>query len=79
MSLPSHRHTSSKKRRGQAHLALKKANVSKDKKSGSLHMSHQPAPGAAEYNGKPVHIKPSKRKAEKAAKKLQKAKKVEKK
>lgn len=78
MSLPSHHHTSSKKRRGQAHLALKKTNVSKDKKSGSVHVSHQPAPGAAEYNGKPVHIKPSKRKAEKAAKKLEKAKKAKK-
>lgn len=75
MSLPSHRHTSSKKRRGAAHNAIKKSNVSKEKKSGSLHLSHKPAPGASEYNGKAIHIKPSKRKAEKAAKKLNKAKK----
>lgn len=78
MSLPSHRHTSSKKRRGQAHLALKKKNLSADKKSGSLHLSHRPAPGATEYNGKAIHVKPSKRKAEKAAKKLEKSKKASK-
>ncbi|MFA5130232.1 MAG: 50S ribosomal protein L32 [Patescibacteria group bacterium] len=76
MSLPSHRHTSSKKRRGAAHNALKKANISKEKTSGKIHLSHRAAPGATEYNGKPIHVKPSKRKAEKAAKKLAKSKKA---
>lgn len=72
MSLPSHRHTRSKKKRRASHFALVKANLSKDAKSGSLHVSHRAAPGAMEYNGKPIHIKPGKRKAEKAAKKLAK-------
>lgn len=74
MALPSHRHTSSKKRRGASHNALKKANLTKDKKSGALHLSHRAAPGAMEYNGKPIHIKPSKRKAEKAAKRMERSK-----
>lgn len=74
MSLPSHRHTSSKKRRRASHFALKKANLTEDKKSGALHLSHRAAPGATEYNGKQIHVKPSKRKAEKAAKKMERAK-----
>ncbi len=74
MALPSHRHTRSKKRRRASHFALTKANLSKDKKSGALHLSHRAAPGAMEYNGKPIHIKPSKRKAEKAAKRMERSK-----
>ncbi|MBE7525076.1 50S ribosomal protein L32 [Patescibacteria group bacterium] len=70
MSLPGHRHTRSKKRRRASHFALVKANLSKDAKTGALHLSHRAAPGTMEYNGKPIHIKPGKRKVEKAAKKL---------
>ena len=77
MSLPSHRHTSSDKRRRASHFALKKANLATDKKSGAAHLSHRAAPGAMEYNGKPIHVKPSKRKAEKAAKRAERAKKAE--
>ena len=73
MSLPSHRHTSSKKRRRASHFALDKANITTDKKTGGLHLSHRATPGATEYNGKKIHVKPSKLKAEKAAKRLQKS------
>lgn len=75
MPLPSHRHTSSKKHRRASHFALDKANITKEKASGKMHVSHRVAPGATEYNGKPVHVKPSKRKAEKAVKRLEKSKK----
>ena len=74
MALPGHRHTSAKKHRRASHFALKKANLTKEKTSGKLHLSHIAAPGATEYNGKPIHVKPSKRKAEKAAKRLAKSK-----
>jgi ribosomal protein L32 len=74
MGLPGHRRTSSDKRRRASHFALKKANLAVDKKSGAVHRSHRAAPGASEYNGKLIYVKPSKRKAEKAAKRLQKSK-----
>lgn len=74
MALPGHRHTRSKKRRRASHFALSNVKLTKDSKTGALHQSHRAAPGAAEYNGKVIHIKPSKRKAEKAAKRTQKAK-----
>lgn len=77
MPLPSHRHTKSKKRRGSSHFALKKKSLSKDAKTGALHLSHRAAPGAAEYNGKAIYIKPSKRKAEKLAQRQQKSKEKE--
>jgi ribosomal protein L32 len=77
MPLPSHRHTKSKKRRRASHFALKKESLSKDAKTGALHISHRAAPGAAEYNGKAIYIKPSKRKAEKLAKRTQESKKKE--
>lgn len=75
MGLPGHRRTSSHKRRRASHFALKAAVITKDGKSGALHLSHRAAPGATEYNGKAIHVKPSKRKAEKAAKRLQSTKK----
>lgn len=75
MPLPGHRHTRSKKKRRASHFALVKPTLSKDKKSGALHLSHVAAPGANEYNGKAIHIKPSKRKAEKAARNLERARK----
>ncbi len=74
MGLPGHRRTSSHKRRRASHFAMKKANLATDKKTGAMHLSHRAAPGAAEYNGKLIYVKPSKRKAEKAAKRLQKSK-----
>jgi len=77
MGLPGHRRTSSHKRRRASHFALTKANLATDKKTGAIHRSHRAAPGATEYNGKPIHVKPSKRKAEKAAKRLQKTKEKE--
>ncbi|MEN9557701.1 MAG: Ribosomal L32p protein family [Candidatus Parcubacteria bacterium] len=70
MGLPGHRRTSSDKRRRASHFALKPAAILKDARTGALHRSHRAAPGATEYNGKAIHIKPSKRKAEKAAKRL---------
>lgn len=78
MPLPSHRATSSKKHRRASHFALKKANIATDSKTGKIHLSHRVAPGATEYNGKPVHVKPSKRKAEKAVKRLESSKKAKK-
>jgi ribosomal protein L32 len=75
MALPGHRHTRSKKRRRASHFALVKPTLVVDKKTGSLHRSHVAAPGALEYNGKAIHVKPSKRKAEKAAKHLERARK----
>ena len=77
MALPGHRHTRSKKKRRASHFALVKANISKDKKSGALHLSHVAAPGAMEYNGIQIHVKPSKRKAEKAARRLERTRKKE--
>jgi ribosomal protein L32 len=73
MPLPSHRHTKSKKRRRASHFALKKAPLTKDAKTGTFHLAHRAAPGATEYNGKAIYIKPSKRKAEKLAKRQQAA------
>jgi ribosomal protein L32 len=75
MGLPGHRRTSSHKRRRASHFALKANNIVKDSRSGNLHLTHRAAPGATEYNGKAIHVKPSKRKAEKAAKRLQASKK----
>lgn len=43
--------------------------IIKDKKTGVPHLPHRIAPGAAEYNGHPVHIKGQKRKLEKLLKK----------
>ncbi len=70
MGLPGHRRTRSHKRRRASHFALTLASVTKDAATGALHLSHRAAPGAMTYNGKPIHVKPSKRKAEKAAKRL---------
>jgi len=56
MALPGHRRTSSHKRRRASHFALKKTNLIKDA-TGAFHLSHRPAPGATEYNGKPIHTK----------------------
>jgi ribosomal protein L32 len=75
MGLPGHRRTSSHKRRRASHFALKSRSIVKDNASGSLHLTHRAAPGATMYNGKTIHVKPSKRKAEKAAKRLQASKK----
>jgi ribosomal protein L32 len=75
MGLPGHRRTSSHKRRRASHFALEANMIVKDSRSGHLHLAHRAAPGALEYNGKPIHVKPSKRKAEKAAKRLQASKK----
>jgi ribosomal protein L32 len=69
MGLPGHRRTSSDKRRRASHFALKATPLTTDA-SGKLHRQHRVAPGATEYNGKAIHVKPSKRKAEKAAKRL---------
>jgi ribosomal protein L32 len=74
MPLPGHRHTRSKKRRRASHFALAKANLTKDAKTGAYHLSHRAAPGAAEYNGKVIHVKPSRRKAEKLAKRQRQSK-----
>jgi ribosomal protein L32 len=71
MGLPGHRRTSSHKRRRASHFALQPSLIIQDSRTGALHRTHRAAPGAAEYNGKAIHIKPSKRKAEKAAKRLQ--------
>ncbi len=76
MGLPGHRRTSSHKRRRASHFALKPKAIVKDEATGSLHLQHRAAPGAAVYNGKAIHIKPSKRKPEKAAKRLQAKKKT---
>ena len=75
MGLPGHRRTSSHKRRRASHFALKPSPIVQDAKTGASHRTHRAAPGATEYNGKAIHIKPSKRKAEKAARRLQKDKK----
>jgi ribosomal protein L32 len=74
MGLPGHRRTSSHKRRRASHFAITAASIVKDTRSGALHRPHRAAPGATEYNGKTIHVKPSKRKAEKAAKRLQASK-----
>ena len=68
MGLPGHRRTSSDKRRRASHFALKTPPISKDAKTGALHLSHYPAPGATEYNGHPIHVKGQKRKLEKLLK-----------
>ena len=77
MGLPGHRRTSSHKRRRASHFALKGHTIVTDAKTGVRHLTHRAAPGAMEYNGKAIHVKPSKRKAEKAARRLQQSKKVE--
>lgn len=69
MSLPSHRRTSSDKRRRAAHFALKQQNVSEDKKTGLTHRSHRVAPGATEYRGHEVHVKAKEKKLERLLKK----------
>ncbi|MBU0540505.1 50S ribosomal protein L32 [Patescibacteria group bacterium] len=69
MGLPGHRRTSSDKRRRASHFALKAANIILDKTTGRTHLSHRAAPGAAEYNGHPIHIKGRDRKLEKLLKK----------
>lgn len=56
MATPTQRRTSSSKGRGASHLALKAQMITKNK-AGVLHHPHQAAPGATEYNGKPIHIK----------------------
>jgi len=69
MSLPSHRRTSSDKRRRAAHFALKKQSITEDKKTGAEHRSHRVAPGASEYRGHEVHIKGKEKKLERLLKK----------
>jgi ribosomal protein L32 len=68
MGLPGHRRTSSHKRRRASHFALIAPAITKDKKSGQFHFSHQAAPGAAEYRGHAIHIKGRAKKLEKLLK-----------
>lgn len=65
MGLPGHRRTSSHKRRRASHFALKAIAITKDAKTGTLHLPHRAAPGATEYNGHPIHVKGHDRKLEK--------------
>ena len=69
MGLPGHRRTSSDKRRRASHFALKATTLSTDKKTGALHVPHQAAPGAIEYNGHAIHRKGQDKKMEKILKK----------
>lgn len=73
MGLPGHRRTSSDKRRRAAHFALEKASITKDKKTGAMHLGHRAAPGAMEYNGIKIHRKGTQRKLEKLIKKAETA------
>jgi ribosomal protein L32 len=68
MGLPGHRRTSSDKRRRASHFALTKPPITKDEKSGLLHLSHRAAPGATEYRGHPIHVKGRAHKLEKLIK-----------
>jgi len=72
MSLPSHRRTSSDKRRRSAHFALKKQTLTEDSKTGLTHRSHRVAPGATEYRGHEVHVKGKEKKLERLLKKSKK-------
>jgi len=74
MGLPGHRRTSSDKRRRAAHFALTAPDVTKDKATGALHLSHRAAPGAKEYRGHAIHVKGQERKLEKLLKKSKAAK-----
>ena len=65
MGLPSHRHTSSDKRRRAAHFALTAPVLSKEKESGLAHLSHRAAPGATQYRGITIHVKGLARRLEK--------------
>lgn len=69
MGLPGHRRTSSHKRRRASHFALTAAPITKDSKTGALHLSHRAAPGAKEYRGHLIHVKGAERKLEKLLKK----------
>ncbi len=72
MSLPSHRRTSSDKRRRASHFALKKQTLAQDEKSGQAHRPHRAAPGQTEYRGHEIHIKGKEKKLERLLKKSQK-------
>jgi ribosomal protein L32 len=72
MGLPGHRRTSSHKRRRASHFALEKQPIVKDSKTGTLHLPHQAAPGAQEYNGHKIHVKGQQQKVEKLIKKATK-------
>ncbi len=72
MGLPSHRRTSSHKRRRASHHALKKLVVAKDSKSGQEHLQHRAAPGATSYRGHAIHVKGKDKKVEKLLKKSKK-------
>ena len=69
MGLPGHRRTSSDKRRRASHFALKAANLTTDKTTGTVHHSHRAAPGATEYNGHAIHVKGRDKKIQKLLKK----------
>jgi len=69
MGLPGHRRTSSHKRRRASHFALTAPAVTKNAKTGTVHLSHRAAPGSKEYNGKPIHVKGAEHKLEKLLKK----------
>lgn len=66
MATPTQRRTKSSKRRRASHFALKKQSIVTNK-AGALHIPHCAAPGATEYNGKPIHIKGRSRMLEKLA------------
>lgn len=65
MGLPGHRRTSSHKRRRASHFALTKPALTKNAKTGTVHLSHRAAPGATEYNGHAIHVKGREKKLEK--------------
>ncbi len=72
MGLPSHRRTSSHKRRRASHFALEKQAVVKDAKTGQEHLQHRAAPGATSYRGHAIHVKGKEKKLEKLLKKSKK-------
>jgi len=72
MGLPSHRRTSSHKRRRASHFALKGQNINVDPQTKQAHLSHRVAPGASAYRGHAIHIKGKEHKLEKLLKKSKK-------
>lgn len=65
MSLPSHRRTSSHKRRRASHFALKDQVIATDQATQLPHLSHKAAPGATSYRGHAIHVKGKEKKLEK--------------
>lgn len=65
MSLPSHRRTSSDKRRRASHFALTGKAITTDPATQTSHLSHKAAPGATSYRGHTIHVKGKEKKLEK--------------